>query len=299
MHTLTFFDFQVTTWLMTHLSCHPFTNFQTLHTFCHLTRTNGFKKIWLFTWEEYCAAMLATLYFKPFEKFFPDHIPHTNSKYMKQKSEIVPLGLLFKNEQHNEDMVDILGHFNQYVPTTMDQKGIAEQVLFGGDQLTAERTRSAKALQLNARTEHGQLHGLVPFIEDWHALQCMLQVAWMRFYRSDSESDTGTLHQLRNYIQRRNVKAALDHFKMPSMDSHRMEHAFHSTAAQDQREKEMESYIKKQCRALVHRHVFPIVTQMTGSASVTPCTNSTVFLLWLPWMSQDISLQWSGFKTSP
>ena len=73
-------------------------------------------------------------------------------------------------------MVDILGHFNQYVPTTMDQKGIAEQVLFGGDQLTAERTRSAKALQLNARTEHGQLHGLVPFIEDWHALQCMLQV---------------------------------------------------------------------------------------------------------------------------
>ena len=68
----------------------------------------------------------------------------------------------------------------------------------------------------------------------------------MRFYRSDSESDTGTLHQLRNYIQRRNVKgkvkgnfspseeflnivtrvhviaAALDHFKMPSMDSHRM-----------------------------------------------------------------------------
>ena len=86
------------------------------------------------------------------------------------------LGLLFKNEQHNEDMVDILGHFNQYVPTTMDQKGIAEQVLFGGDQLTAERTRSAKALQLNARTEHGQLRGLVPFVEDWHALQCMLQV---------------------------------------------------------------------------------------------------------------------------
>ena len=47
---------------------------------------------------------------------------------------------------------NILGHFTQYVPTTMDQKGIAEQLLFGGDQRTAERTRSAKALQLNNRT---------------------------------------------------------------------------------------------------------------------------------------------------
>ena len=66
---------------------------------------------------------------------------------------------------------------------------------------------------------------------------------WKRFYRTDSEADAGTMYQLRNYIQRRNIKAkvkgnfnaseefldvvtraraisaALEHFQMPSMNT--------------------------------------------------------------------------------
>ncbi|KAJ7389454.1 hypothetical protein OS493_031423 [Desmophyllum pertusum] len=53
------------------------------------------------------------------------HIPHKHSKEMAKKSETLPMGVLFKNENLTEDMIEILRHFQAYLPyTTVDDKKI-------------------------------------------------------------------------------------------------------------------------------------------------------------------------------
>ena len=50
------------------------------------------------------------------------------------------------------------------------------QILFGGDQLTAVRARSAQEIRTNSETGLGHLEGLVPVAEDWHAKVRLLGV---------------------------------------------------------------------------------------------------------------------------
>ena len=65
-----------------------------------------------------------------------------------------PLGVLLKNEIKNEDMTAVLRHLQQYVPVRSEMDELVDPadgeifqvfadyfhyVLFGGDQLTAER----------------------------------------------------------------------------------------------------------------------------------------------------------------
>ena len=63
----------------------------------------------------------------------------------------VPLGILFKNENLNDDMIDILEHLHSEYVTTQaiitedgEVTEVIESVFFGGDQLTKERGRNAK-----------------------------------------------------------------------------------------------------------------------------------------------------------
>lgn len=58
---------------------------------------------------------------------------HANCSLKEMHSE-TPLGLIFKNENVNEDMVEILKQFHSYLPQTDDQ-GVDGQ-FFSGDQLT-------------------------------------------------------------------------------------------------------------------------------------------------------------------
>ena len=85
----------------------------------------------------------------------------------------VPLGVLLKNENRTEDMIEILGHAQQYVPTI---EGRLQNIFFGGDQLTCERIRGAKSARCQSLTPKGQLEGLSEKVEDWHALQAYYQV---------------------------------------------------------------------------------------------------------------------------
>ena len=82
----------------------------------------------------------------------------------------------------------------QYVPFTMVQRvvhAVTEEgeedvtveeaqfhtLLFGGDQLTAERSRSCKTSRDNSDTPHERLDGLEPVVEDWHAKQSLYGVS--------------------------------------------------------------------------------------------------------------------------
>lgn len=88
-------------------------------------------------------------------------------------------------------MTDILAHLHQYVPVKSDEDEVVDpddgetikvvvdhfhHILFGGDQLTAERATGAKRSKSNECRGLDQLEGLVPVIEDWHAKVCFLKV---------------------------------------------------------------------------------------------------------------------------
>lgn len=96
-----------------------------------------------------------------------------------------------KNENKNEDMISILEHLHKYVPsvTTVDsifdpetnesvtfESQEVHRVLFGGDQLTAERIRGCRRSRSNADKPACQLNGLLPDIEDWHSKVALLKV---------------------------------------------------------------------------------------------------------------------------
>lgn len=109
---------------------------------------------------------------------------HNNSNNMQ-----VPLGVQFKNETKGDDMVDIMSHLHQYVPTVdcSDSTSLSEykssddvkfhRVLIGGDQLTAARARSSQRHMANALTPVDRLEGLVPMAEDWHTKASLLGVS--------------------------------------------------------------------------------------------------------------------------
>ncbi|KAK3732357.1 hypothetical protein QZH41_006622 [Actinostola sp. cb2023] len=58
--------------------------------------------------------------FSSFRDACLQHIPHKYSEEMVKKSEKVPLGIIFKNENENQDMLKILQQFQTYLPRTAD-----------------------------------------------------------------------------------------------------------------------------------------------------------------------------------
>ena len=76
----------------------------------------------------------------------------------------VPLGILPKNENKGEEMVEIMTHLHKYVPfiehsedyhipsidkTVQVPKASLHPILVGGDQLTVARARGAKKVKVN------------------------------------------------------------------------------------------------------------------------------------------------------
>ena len=84
------------------------------------------------------------------------------------------MGVLTKSEQVGDDMIDIMTHIHKYVPQNTDGKFIP--VFFGGGQLTRERAGGALDAQLQASDPLRRLEGVIPKVEDWHALVCFYQV---------------------------------------------------------------------------------------------------------------------------
>ena len=89
-------------------------------------------------------------------------------------------------------MIDILKHHQQYVPTkeyaklllvpgsnefVMKESAVINHILFGGDQMTVVRARSAMTAMCNSVTPEKRLEGTIPVIEDWHALVILLGVS--------------------------------------------------------------------------------------------------------------------------
>jgi L1 cell adhesion molecule like protein len=121
-------------------------------------------------------------YFSIFKDCVVSHIPHRYTEEMQQKSSVVPLGIIPRNETKNEDMVEILKHLHRYVPTVASGDSELLQIGFAGDQLTAARARQAIDARVNSKGQFEALCGLVPYSSDWHAKVNFLSVSVISSY---------------------------------------------------------------------------------------------------------------------
>ena len=105
-----------------------------------------------------------------FSDVVPKHIPHKHSEKMRLQSKKINLGILFKNENKGEDMIDILRylHVQGLVPShgEGDEEKI-ERISVVGDQLTVERGIEAKFSVSNAYMCIHLVAGLKEYISSW------------------------------------------------------------------------------------------------------------------------------------
>eukprot|EP00731_Ephydatia_muelleri_P034358 Em0056g17a len=92
---------------------------------------------------------------------------------------------------------------NENISESLDGNPIVPSV--GGDQLTVSRFHGSQGILHNCDNGGERGEGLIPVIEDWHTKMCYMKVIWGRLYKSSSAMEGGTLFQLRNIINRRNV----------------------------------------------------------------------------------------------
>ena len=95
-----------------------------------------------------------------------------------------------KNENKQEDMINILEHLTRYVPhvtkedTVVDVSGEEvpviihkfHDVLLGGDQLTVERIRGSQRARSNADQSLETLKCFKGVVEDWHSEVAIMKV---------------------------------------------------------------------------------------------------------------------------
>lgn len=81
-----------------------------------------------------------------------------------------------KSEQYTEEMIDIMGKYQEYVGPKQGTSDEMNTVMLGGDQLTVERARCAKRARSQSQSSDLRLDGLHPKIEDWHALVVFYEV---------------------------------------------------------------------------------------------------------------------------
>ena len=87
------------------------------------------------------------------------------------------MGILFKNENATEDMIEILKKFQSYIPyTTVNGKTEFINQLCAGDQLSVERSVNAIHSVSNGYTPQDRLEGFNMQLGDWHTGVKILEV---------------------------------------------------------------------------------------------------------------------------
>ncbi|XP_028517188.1 uncharacterized protein LOC114575820 [Exaiptasia diaphana] len=122
---------------------------------------------------------------------------------MSSPSKKTPLGIIFKNENVNEEMISILQQFHTYLPQTGDMQ--YDSQIFTSDQLTVERAVNTIASVCNGYTAEDRLKGINMQIADWHAGVKILDLIYHRFYSAQSDANHCTMYSDRSLINRRNV----------------------------------------------------------------------------------------------
>lgn len=92
----------------------------------------------------------------------------------------MPLGIIFKNENCNEEMLSVLQQFHTYLPKKWNDEYDGQ--LFAGDQLSVERAVNTISSVANGYTAEDRLEGINLQLGDWHASVKLLTVS-VHMYR--------------------------------------------------------------------------------------------------------------------
>ncbi|CAG2202794.1 unnamed protein product [Mytilus edulis] len=141
---------------------------------------------------------------KECKEFVIYHIPHQFSKESRKKSCVIPLGILEKDENKTEEMIEIIEHLHQYTPKAHDKM---MPLLMGGDGLSVERGEGAQKARADGISQEDRLEGFIWKSEDWHAHVISLQDTFNQLFKGTSSPEKGTLFQLRNLFEHRGVKS--------------------------------------------------------------------------------------------
>ncbi|XP_066926091.1 uncharacterized protein [Clytia hemisphaerica] len=118
-------------------------------------------------------------------------IPHDHMEETKQKSEITSLGILNKNENKTEDIIEIMKDLHTMVPCLED--GELVKTFSVGDLLTVERETNGQENLRCSTTVAKRLEGLIPALADFHTYGNFMEVVWHFLYDASSSSDVETL----------------------------------------------------------------------------------------------------------
>ena len=89
---------------------------------------------------------------------------------------MTPLGVIFKNENVNEEMLSILQDSHTYLPQTGEDT--FDSQLVAGVQLTIERATNVIASVSNGYSAKERLQGLNLQLGDWHEAVKVLEVSF-------------------------------------------------------------------------------------------------------------------------
>lgn len=126
------------------------------------------------------------------------NLTHGLSEFTKQKSENVPLGVIFHDENQSAELAEILEWTQQYIPKE-------KCIINFGDELTVERILNlieAMASDCDISKQH---KNIIPSLSDFHTFGNFLDAIWQGFYDPSSAGDMGTMYQSKLYLGATNV----------------------------------------------------------------------------------------------
>ncbi|VDI33054.1 Hypothetical predicted protein [Mytilus galloprovincialis] len=135
---------------------------------------------------------------------YEDSRVHLYEQHSSRKSNLIPLGVLDKDEARIAEMVDIMEDYHQYVPGTRDENPVIIPLF--GDGLSVERGFDAQDARINAGDPWQQIQGLYPSIQEWHKRGILLQDTFRLLYSQKSARSAGSLSYIRNSYRQINVK---------------------------------------------------------------------------------------------
>ncbi|XP_061184242.1 uncharacterized protein LOC133192263 [Saccostrea echinata] len=149
-------------------------------------------------------------FFEQFESIIPRNISKPCSLHLKEKTHVIPMPVLFRNEQYYQDVVHILDFYTKTVAEAFQKAGkdVSEEtrIHIGGDQLTRERFSGAKAMRAHDENSLDRFQLLTPIsFELFHMHMNYLKMVFKVFFNSTSVQEIGTLKSLQNRLSRTKI----------------------------------------------------------------------------------------------
>ena len=147
--------------------------------------------------------------FQLFKECVPKQLSRPVSEKLKEKTKVVPMPVLFKNEQYLQDVVQILDSYEVFLDEVFQEAGVTTdgvKVHIGGDQLTRDRFSGGKALRSHHIHASERFDHLGPItFELFHMLMNYMKMVYKQLYKESSTQDMGTLKSLKERLSRSSV----------------------------------------------------------------------------------------------